>query len=206
MSIIFYYMPMTSATPIHWALEELGVPYEKVHVNLMTGEHKKPEFLEINPNGMVPALVDGGTPMFESAAILIHLGETYGVDKGLWPAPGTPARLDALTWTVWCTATLRGPIERFMMNTHERYPAELRHAGQVEQARKDALAVLGILDERLGSRRYMLGNDFSLVDAYISAAVAFMAQIKLVDLKSLARVSDWLGRCTQRPAMAAAMG
>src|SRR6266545_4462922 len=98
MALIFYYAPMSSATPVYWALEELGVPFEKVKLDLRAGDQKKPEFLKINPNGQVPALVGDGTPMFESVAILLHLGERYGVDKKLWPAAGTPERMGAMSW------------------------------------------------------------------------------------------------------------
>ena len=88
MSLTFYYTPMSSATRVHWALEELGVPYEKVKMDLAAGDQRKPEYLALNPNGKVPLLVGDGTPIFESLAILLHLGETYGVEKGLFPAPG----------------------------------------------------------------------------------------------------------------------
>src|SRR5215475_4977513 len=120
MSLTFYYSPMTSATRIHWALEELGIPYEKVKLDLKAGAQRKPEFLKLNPNGKVPTIVDDGVPMFESAAILIHLGDKYGVAKKLWPAPGTPDHMRALAWTVWSTVTLGAHIFRIMMNTSER--------------------------------------------------------------------------------------
>jgi glutathione S-transferase len=80
MGIVFYYTPMSSATRVHWALEELGVPYDKVKIDLAKGEQKKPEFLKLNPNGKVPLLVVDGQPVFESLAMLLYLGDTYGVD------------------------------------------------------------------------------------------------------------------------------
>src|SRR5690242_11716885 len=87
MTAKFYYSPMTSATRVHWALEELGVPYEKIKLDLTAGDQKKPEYLALNPNGKVPLFVDEeGRPIFESLAILLYLGERYGVAKGLYPA------------------------------------------------------------------------------------------------------------------------
>src|SRR5690606_32301452 len=138
MSMILYYTPMTSSTPIHWAIEELKIPYDKVKIDLSAGEQKNPEFLAINPNGQVPALVDGGVPMFESFAMLLHVAETYGVDRGLWPAAGTPARMEALSWTTWSAVTLRSAAVQLMKNTSERFPQELHHAGQADAARKDS--------------------------------------------------------------------
>src|SRR5215813_12354098 len=88
MSLVFYYAPMSSAVTIHWALEELGVPYEKVRLDLQARDQDKPAYKALNPNGKVPLLVHDGTPIFESAAILMHLGEAFGVDKGLFPAAG----------------------------------------------------------------------------------------------------------------------
>jgi len=101
MSLTFYYSPQSSATPVHWTLEELGIPYEKVPIDLKTEQNKQPAFLKLNPNGKVPLIVHDGVPIFESAAIQIYLGETFGVDKGLFPAAG-PRRGEAMKWIVWC--------------------------------------------------------------------------------------------------------
>src|SRR5262245_14061355 len=100
MSITFYSWPMSSGSRVNWALEELGVPYDYVHLDRSKNEHRAPAYLAINPGGKVPGLVDGGTPYFESLAILLHLAESYGREKGLWPAEGAP-RSEALCWTVW---------------------------------------------------------------------------------------------------------
>jgi glutathione S-transferase len=89
MSLGFYYTPMSSASPIHWALEELGVAYEKVQLDLKAGDSRKPEFLKINPNGKVPVIVHDGLVIFESAAIQIYLGESLASKRGSYwrPAP-----------------------------------------------------------------------------------------------------------------------
>src|SRR3954471_12643745 len=80
MSLVFYYAPWSTATTCHWALEELGVPHEKVKLDLSKKETQTPEFLALNPNGKVPLLVHDGVPIYESIAILAHLGETFGVE------------------------------------------------------------------------------------------------------------------------------
>ena len=72
MSLVFHYAPMSSATPTHWALEELGVPYEKVRLDLRARDQDRPAFRALNPNGKVPLLVHDGVPLFESVAILLH--------------------------------------------------------------------------------------------------------------------------------------
>src|SRR5262245_32266152 len=102
MPLALYSFPRSSGTRVHWALEELGVAYEYVSLDRAKNEHRESAYLAINPNGKVPALVDDGERLFESVAILIHLGEKYGRAKGLWPAQ-SGERAEALSWTVWST-------------------------------------------------------------------------------------------------------
>src|SRR5438552_14483665 len=87
MSLRFYTWPKSSGTHIHWALEELDLPYELVLLDRQKGENRAPAYLAISPAGKVPAIVDGGQPYFASLAILLHLGATYGRDLALWPDP-----------------------------------------------------------------------------------------------------------------------
>ncbi|HEU4534699.1 MAG TPA: glutathione S-transferase family protein [Polyangiaceae bacterium] len=203
MALVFYYAPMTSATRIHWALEELGMPYEKVKLDLADGEHKRPEYLALNPNGKVPLVVDDGTPVFESVAILIHLGQKYGVERGLWPAPNTPEHARALAWAVWSAASLSAAIFRLFLNTSSRVPEETRNAAQAELARVEATSLLGVLETELEGHDYLLGGPFSFVDLANASAVAFLARTGY-DLIPFPRVAAWLGRCTNRPALAVA--
>ena len=85
MPIRFYSWPKSSGSRIHWVLEELGLDYEHVRLDRAKQEHRSPAYLAVNPNGKVPALIDGDVRWFESLAILLHLGDTYGVARGLWP-------------------------------------------------------------------------------------------------------------------------
>ena len=204
MALTFYYAPMTSAVRVQWALEELGVPYEKVRVDLQAGAQKKPEYLKINPNGKVPALVDDGVPMFESLAILIHLGEKYGVAKKLWPAPGTAEQMQALSWTVWGTVTAASHLFRVMYNTLDRFPAAERNLAQAEAAKKDFGQCLEILDHALTGKDYLVGNAFSLVDVANASTVAFGGMRLGIDFSTYKNVTAWVARSTQRPAMARA--
>src|SRR5262245_19976441 len=77
MSIRLYGWPRSTASRVHWALEELGVNYEYVTLDEKRGDNRKPDYLAISPAGKVPGLVDDGQPYFESVAIILHLGETY---------------------------------------------------------------------------------------------------------------------------------
>jgi glutathione S-transferase len=203
MGLTLYYTPMTSATRVYWAIEELGVPCEKVKVNLQAGEQRRPEYLKLNPNGKVPLLVIDGVPMFESLAQLLWLGETYGVEKGLFPKPG-PQRIEALKWMVWASVTVSEALSRLVRNTNERYPADERNPKVADSARRELGQMLGILDAQLAGKQYVLGAEFSLADCAIASMVVFATRLG-VDTTAHANLTAWSGRCMSRPALARAM-
>src|SRR5687767_14895791 len=105
MSLTFYRAPMSTASVTELVLEELAIPHEVVTLDLQKGETKKAEFMKLNPNGKVPVIVHEGVPIWESCAITIYLGETFGVERKLWPAPG-PKRGEAMKWVAWSSVTL----------------------------------------------------------------------------------------------------
>jgi len=86
MSLTFYYAPMSTSNITEAILAELGTPCERVQLDISAGDTRKPDFLKINPNGRVPAIVHEGTPIWESSAITMYLGEVFGVDAQLYPA------------------------------------------------------------------------------------------------------------------------
>ncbi len=202
MSLVFYHSPMSSAVVTHWALEELGIPYEKVKVDFQK-DTKTPEYLKLNPNGCVPLIVHDGTPIWESAAIAIYLGETFGVEKGLFPAPG-PKRGEALKWIVWGNVTLGGAMNRYQFAASERIPEEQRNAKAAEVARGEVERMFGILDGALAGRQWLVGDGFSLVDGHVSAFVSYAGMIGF-DTKKYANLEAWRTRATSRPAFATVM-
>lgn len=196
MSITFYFAPMSTASTVHWSLEELAIPYEAVQVDIKDAADKKAKLGPVNPNQAVPVLVHEGTTIFESAAIQIYLGETFGVDKGLYPKPG-PKRGEALKWLVWANVTLGEAMGRWMANTLG--PEPLRNAAAGVQARKDIDRLIGMLDEDLGEKPYMLGDTASLVDFHLVSILGWMASCG-IDLAPFSKVGPWVGRCSARPA------
>jgi glutathione S-transferase len=203
MSLVFYYSPMSSATRIHWALEELGVPYEKVRVDLGAGEQKKAEYLALNPNGKVPLLVADGVPIFESLAILLYLGETYGVDKGLFPAPGT-ARGEAFKWMAWANVTMAEAIGRIIRNLSDRFPEEQRNAKAGEAAKQELLELWKMVDRALEGKSHLVGDHFTLVDLAVGGFVMVTSRFG-VDISSLKNVQRCFGPLMARPAMGRVM-
>lgn len=200
MSITLYYHPMSSAARILLTLEELGVPYEKVLVDLQAKDQKKPEFLRLNPNGKVPTIVLDGQPMFESIAIQIALGERYGVERGLWPALGSPEHLQALTWLCWAQVSLVTPLFKYMANTSDYTPAEQRNAKQAEAALAETHEMLRILDARLGERGNIVHGGWTLVDADIASVLGWGLYAGKLDISEYRHLGAWMNRARERPA------
>jgi glutathione S-transferase len=198
MSLTFYYAPMTSATRIHWALEEVGCSYERVKVDLAAGDQRKPEYLALNPNGKVPLLVADGLPIYESLAILLYLGETYGVEKGLFPAPGLE-RAEAFRWMAWVGITLGDAVSRVIRNS-DRFPAEQRNELAREVAKKDLADLWTMVDKALDGKEYLVGGRFTLADLSVSGFVMVTGRFG-VDIGHLKNVQAWSAKATQRPAM-----
>jgi glutathione S-transferase len=201
MAIKLYSWPRSSGTRISWALEELGLPYEYVALDPKKLEHRSPEYLAINPQGKVPGLADGDITLFESGAMILYLGDKYGVAKGLWPERGGQAHADGVCWTVWAAADLGSYLMQYLyhgLDTPFSYKPEDRSKACAEYNRAQLGRGLDALQARLEKRAHLLG-DFSLVD--IPAASALMLGTAFgIGLDGHPRVADWLGRCAERPA------
>jgi glutathione S-transferase len=198
MSIVFYFAPMSSATPVACALAELSVPHEAIAVDLASKLQKTPEFLRLNPNGKVPTLVVDGNPMFEGLAILLWLGERFGVEQGLWPEASDSARLAALSWSAWAYVTVAPTIARLLFATSPRVAPEMHNAAQAELARTELAHLMSMLDERLGNAPYLLGKEYSLVDLIVASVVGYGTFAGL-SLDRHAPVKRWLDLCQARP-------
>ena len=204
MSLIFYFAPMSTASTVHWSLEELGIPYEAVKVDLTDAADKQRKLGPVNPNLKVPALVHDGTLIFESAAIQIYLGETFGVEKGLYPPPGRK-RGEALKWLVWTNVSLGEAVSRWQRNVGNYGPAELRNAGAGVAARKEIDHLIGIFEKELGDKSYVLGESASLVDFHLACLIQWAGSLG-VSLDTFPKTKAWSARCGARPANMKLMG
>jgi glutathione S-transferase len=197
MSVTFYYSPQSNADRIHGSLKALGIPYEEVRVDLRAGDQKKPEFLALNPNGKVPTVVIDGTPMFESVAIQIALGERYGVEKGLWPALNSPEHLTAITWLVWSQVNLGAAVFRYIQNTSDWFPKEQHNPQTAAAALTDIKALMRILDDRLEGREYLTGSRFTLADLDIASVLGWGLFMVKLDMTAYPQAAAWLTRCSK---------
>ena len=201
MAIELYSWPHSSGTRVAWALEELGVPYRYVELDAKKQDHLRPEYVAINPHGKVPALVDHGQRFFESAAILLHLGDKYGVAKNLWPAPGGQAHADALGWTVWAICDLMGYMMQYLyhgLDTPVSFAPPDRSRAAAEYAMSQLKRQLQALETQLKERDYLFGA-FSLADVAAGSVLAMGVGFGL-GLENQPRAAAWCTRCTERPA------
>jgi glutathione S-transferase len=201
MSIKLYSWPRSSGTRVSWALEELALPYEYVALDANKQEQRAPEYLALNPHGKVPALQDGNQTFFESGAILLHLGNKYGVEKNLWPAGGGQPRADAISWSVWAMTELGPYMLQYLyhgLDTPISYKKEDRSKAAGDYSLMQFNRQLDGLEARLSKQDYLLGS-FTLVDI---ASASWLAMGTMFGLKfeGHPRVAAWCGRCAERPA------
>jgi glutathione S-transferase len=202
MSLIFYYAPMSTASMTELVLEELGVPCEKIKLDIQKGDTKKPEFLKVNPNGKVPVIIHEGTVIWESSAITMYLGETFGVQKKLYPAPG-PKRGEAMKWIAWTNVTLGEAVHRWARNTMDWFPAEQHNAKAAEAAKKDIEDCLRVLNQALDGKQFLVG-EYTLADTHLNSFTDWLRHMKL-DFKPYPHLNAWGQRCCARPAYAKIM-
>ena len=205
MSLTLYAAPMSSATPVVCALAELDVPCEIVMLDLKAGDQKKPDYLALNPSGVVPTLVVDGTPLFEAIAIMQWLGHRYGVERELWPAADAPERLVALSWTTWAYVTYGTLINVLNFAQSPMVDPALHHPPLAAQALQQFDALLARLETRLAERSCLLGDDYSLADLIVACVVTYSTYCG-VSVDERAHIRDWLQRFYARPAYRKAWG
>lgn len=193
MSLSFYFAPMSTASTVAWSLAELGIPYEGVQVDLKDPADKQRKLGPVNPNLKVPVIVHDGTPVFESAAIQIYLGETFGTDRGLYPPPG-PKRGEAMKWMVWASTELAATVGRWQGHGGDE-------AGLAARRQLDGL--VAHVERNLAERDTMLGGTVTLVDIHLASFFQWITMLG-VDLGAFPRTAAWLARCSARPAAARA--
>jgi glutathione S-transferase len=200
--LTLYHSAQSRSVRPRWLLEELGVPYEIVRLNLQAGDARKPEYLKINPNGAVPALVDDDVKLFESAAICEYLADKFP-EKRLAPAPGTPARGYYYQWIHFGMSTLEPPLITIFLHTVMKPEAE-RIPQLVAPAREQLRGSLAVLDQALAGRTFVVGDDLTSADVVVGSTLAWAQMIGLLDASTPATAA-YMGRLMGRPAFQRAM-
>ncbi|QHE83797.1 glutathione S-transferase family protein [Hydrogenophaga sp. BPS33] len=167
--IQLHFYPSTAAMVPHILLEELGVPYERVRIDRENGALDSPAYRALNPNGLIPVLVDGDLVLYETAAICLHLCDTHP-QASLMPALGTKERAHAYKWLMWLTNTLQATLIVYFYP--HRWVNEPGSAAQDEvkaAAKRRVGALIAQLDAELARHGgpWFLGEAYSLLDAYV---------------------------------------
>jgi glutathione S-transferase len=206
--IELHYHPSNASFAPHVVLRELGVPFALRWVDRAQGAHKSPEYLKLNPNGLIPVLVDGDLVLYETAAILLHLADSHP-QAGLAPAtPGSAERAHFYKWLFWLANTVQAAMPLYFYS--DRY-IETGNTEGAMQVKAHAQARLGDclrqIDEHLAGHAgsgspWFIGAGYSVLDPY-----AFMLCRRTRGFTGSAPARDyphigpWLQRMLARPAV-----
>ena len=166
-----------------WYLEELQVPYEFVLLDMENGEHRKPEFLAINPMGKVPAIEDNGFYLWESGAILSYLSEQYDSEKS-----SLQKRAEINQWILFANSTLAQGI--FIESSRE----------------KEMPKLFPPLNDHFNQHQYLVDDTFTAADVAVGAYLAYMPMMLQINFSDYSGIDNYVKRLSERPAFQASLG
>ena len=192
--IKLYGTPPTRALRVIWLLNELGLEYETLPVNLLQGENQQPDFLALNPAAKVPVLVDGSLVLSESAAIQLYLAEKYP-EAGFIPE-ALEDRAQMYRWMFFLVTEIEQPLWRIARHSFI-YPEEKRLPEDIDLARQECQAMLAVLERHMQERAFMVADRLSVADFNAAYTLDWANQEKLLD--DAPRLRDYLQSMYARP-------
>jgi glutathione S-transferase len=190
---LFEFAP-TRSIRARWTLQELGVDFEAITVNLLAGEHRRADFLNINPAGKVPTLVDGHLVLTESVAIALYLADKYP-EKGLAPV-ALEERAQLNRWLLFTVTELEQPLWRISRHT-SLYPEGRRLPGDVALAREEFTAMASVLDTHLRGRSFVTTNSVTIADFVLAYTLDWADEVHLLD--DFPQLRAYMERMYSRP-------
>lgn len=201
-----YSLPTPNGVKVSIMLEEIGLPYEAHLIDIGKNETWTPEFLSLNPNGKIPAILDPAGPdgkpfaLFESGAILLYLAEKCG--KLL---PKDPAqRYETIQWVFFQMASV-GPMFGQLGFFHKFAGREYEDKRPFERYQKESKRLLGVLEERLQGRDWIMGSEYTTADisllGWVRNLIGFYEARDVVEFDNFPLVGQWLERGLARPAV-----
>jgi GST-like protein len=201
-----YSLPTPNGVKVSIMLEEIGLPYEPHTINIGQNETFTPEYLSLNPNGKIPAIIDpdgpGGAPLglFESGAILQYLAEKTGK---LLPADAA-RRYQTIQWVHFQMSAV-GPMFGQVGYFHKFAGREIADKRPLERYVGESKRLLGVLERRLDGRQWMMDDSYTIADiallGWVRNLIGFYGAGELVGFDSFAHVAAWLERGLARPAV-----
>jgi GST-like protein len=201
-----YSLATPNGVKVSIALEETGLPYEVHRIDIGQNESWTPEFLSLNPNGKIPAIIDpngpGGAPigLFESGAILLYLAEKTG--QLLPKAP--IRRYETVQWVFFQMGSV-GPMFGQVGYFYKFAGREIADKRPLERYRDESKRLLGVLETRLDGRSWIMGDEYTIADisllGWVRNLIGFYGARDLVEFDKLKQVPAWLERGLARPAV-----
>ncbi|GAP96601.1 glutathione S-transferase family protein [Leptolyngbya sp. NIES-2104] len=189
----FYEFTPTRSIRVRWVLQELGVDFEAVSIRLPTGEHRTAAFLELNPAGKLPVLVDGEHTITESVAIALYLAEKYP-DRHFIPTDLLRSQL--YRWLFFTVTELEQPLWRIARHT-ALYPEALRLPDEIPLARQDFTNMAIVLENHLLNRQFVVGEQVTVADFILAYTLDWANETQLLD--PFPTLVAYLERMYERP-------
>ncbi|UXR64097.1 glutathione S-transferase family protein [Bdellovibrio bacteriovorus] len=193
--IKIYGSPLSSAGRCYWMMEELGLPYEQVPLNMREKQHKSEEYLKINPNGKVPAIVDGEYVLWESMAITNYLAKKHNSPMA---AQNAEEEGQILQWSFWSLVDLQKPAVDWLIQAMF-VPAEHRNPNIIADAQNVLPRYLQVLEKGLTGKNYLVGNRFTVADINVASVIGILHALQF-DLSNYPNITKWSQTCHSRPA------
>jgi len=200
-----YSFPTPNGIKVSIALEETGLAYEAHTVDITKNETWNDDFLSLNPNGKIPAIIDpdgpGGKPLplFESGAILLYLAEKTGK---LLPADPA-ARYETIQWVFFPVGGV-GPMFGQLGFFHRFAGKAIEDKRPLERYANESKRLMGVLEQRLDGRQWIMGDDYTIADIalfpWVRTLRDFYEADTLIGFKDFPKTLEWLDRCLARPA------
>ena len=204
-AIQLYSLPTPNGVKVSIMLEETGLPYEAHLIDIMKGDNNLPEFVALNPNAKIPAMIDPNGPdgkpigLFESGAILVYLADKSGQFLSKDPA----RRYETLAWLFFQMASI-GPMFGQVGFFHKFAGREYEDKRPLQRYVTEATRLLGVLDTRLKDRDWLM-DDYSIADiatvGWVRNLITFYEARDLVGYDRFIHVDAWLNRALARPAV-----
>ena len=177
-----------------WAIEEVGLEYTHVATHFFK-DSKTDDYLSVNPNGRIPALVDGDVTLFESMAINLYLTKKYA--PALYPvSEGEQAK--AIQWSVWAISEIEP--QQMQIVIQKIFNRDNIDQSTIDSATGNLQRPLAVLNEHLADREYLLGDSFTVADLNVSGVMLLMQMIEF-DLSAYPNIKKWTERCYSRDAL-----
>ena len=194
MTIRIYGVSGSRAIRSLWAIEETGIDYTHVPTHFFN-DSKTEEYLAVNPNGRIPALVDGDLTLFESMAINLYLIRKYA--PALYPDNEADEAV-AIQWSVWAISEIEPLQMQIVIQTF--FNRDNIDQSIIDSATESLKRPLNVLNATLADRPYLLGDEFTVADLNVAGVMQLMQMVKF-DFTGYHNVVDWLERCYSREAL-----